>query len=371
MSERPYWKVPIREGCFLVGHRDPDSLLHCNTYLRSFAPGSHRSAHWCIDPGSQLDFAHVRQHLIDHVGGLHEIRAFSINHQDPDVVGNLPALARENDKLVGLATQDVWRLVRHLGVRPHHLYFAEQAPRGEVRFPGGHPVQAVPTPFCHFRGAMAFYDPESRILFSGDLFGGMSEPGRTHVYGEEADWAGIAQFHQIYMPTGGAVAHAVRLVRALRPRVEVIAPQHGYVLQGGFMESVLGRLESLPVGMDLMHAEMEDRFLPGYRAVVRDLVEAAARQIGWLEVAMRLGDLPAGHELRDYVSVTGTTPTLERHGLRALPLLLRALAHDLPRPVRAAMKSGILTSCTRLGLPLPQIGIGVEEAGAGSADPAS
>ena len=39
MSDLPYWRVPIREGCYLVGHRDPDSLLHCNTYLRSPEPG--------------------------------------------------------------------------------------------------------------------------------------------------------------------------------------------------------------------------------------------------------------------------------------------------------------------------------------------
>lgn len=32
-----------------------------------------------------------------------------------------------------------------------------------------HRWQLVPTPFCHFRGAMAFYNPELRTLIAGDL----------------------------------------------------------------------------------------------------------------------------------------------------------------------------------------------------------
>src|SRR5262249_53897845 len=150
------------------------------------------------------------------LGDMQALRLFSINHQDPDVVGNLTYLTRENLNLTGLATQDTWRLVRHLDVKPRNLYFAEQANKGRVKLPGGQTIVVVPTPFCHFRGAMAYYDPESRILFSGDLFGGLNAPGRVHLYGEEADWPGIVQFHQIYMPTCSAVAHAIRQVRALR-----------------------------------------------------------------------------------------------------------------------------------------------------------
>ena len=252
MSALPYWKTPLREGCFLIGHRPPESLLYCNTYLRTYDSAGDRAAHWCIDPGSQIDYPHVRAHLLEHIGDMQALRMFSINHQDPDVVGNLTFLTQENAKLTGLATQDVWRLVRHLDVKPRNLYFAEQAHKSQVKLPTGQTIFVVPTPFCHFRGAMAFYDPESRILFSGDLFGGLNVPGRVQVYGEEPDWPGIAQFHQIYMPSCAVVAHAIRQVRSLRPAVEIIAPQHGFVLTGSFLDAVLERLEHLPMGIDLM-----------------------------------------------------------------------------------------------------------------------
>ena len=152
-------------------------------------------------------------------------------------------------------------------------------------------------------------------------------------------------------------------MRALKPAVEVIAPQHGFVLTGAFLHSVMDRLERLPVGMDLLHMELDDCFLPAYGTVVSDLVRAVARQIGWFDVIARLRDLPEGHELREYIHLSGTEVHLERHGQRALPLMLEVLAHDLPAVFRDTLKSGVLAACIVQGVPLPTIGVGVEEAG--------
>jgi hypothetical protein len=124
MPHLSLWQTPIREGCYLVGHRNPESLLQCNTWLRTFDPGSARPGHWCIDPGSQIDYPHVRD-------------------QDPDVVGNLTFLTRENPKLTGVVTQDVWRLVRHLEVKPHSLYFAEQSHNNQIKLPSGQLILAA------------------------------------------------------------------------------------------------------------------------------------------------------------------------------------------------------------------------------------
>ena len=84
MSEQPHWNEPIAEGCYMIGRRNPDSILQCNTYLRSFERSGKSPIHWCIDPGSQLDFPQVRQHLLGHIGEFKALKLFSINHQDPD-----------------------------------------------------------------------------------------------------------------------------------------------------------------------------------------------------------------------------------------------------------------------------------------------
>lgn len=362
MTTQATWQTPIREGCYLVGHRNPEALLQCNTYLRSYPSGS-SPIHWCIDPGSQIDYPHVREHLLEHIGEIKALRLFSINHQDPDVVGNLTYLSQVNDRLVGLATQDVWRLVRHLDVRPRNLYFADQAPNGLVRLPAGQQVRVVPTPFCHFRGAMAFYDPESRILFSGDLFGGLNTPGRVQMYGELSDWVGIAQFHQIYMPTRIALAHAIAQIRALRPAVEVIAPQHGFVLSGEVMHTFMERLEALPVGLDLLQLGAGEEQLADYRDLVARLLQLVSHHLPRSEILDQLRRLPEKHELRQFLTVQGGDVELTGRGERALPLLIGVLLPDLPPLIRGSIKSWVLDECSRRGLALPQIGIGVEEVG--------
>ena len=111
-------KVPdgpqeIRPGCWMVGKRNPESLLQCNTYVRTFEGGS-SPGHVCIDPGSQLDFPEIKENITQLVGGLGELHAFSLNHQDPDVVGNSPYLLAANPDVCVMVTEEAWRLVRHM-----------------------------------------------------------------------------------------------------------------------------------------------------------------------------------------------------------------------------------------------------------------
>jgi glyoxylase-like metal-dependent hydrolase (beta-lactamase superfamily II) len=363
MSALPTWRVPIKEGCFMVGHRDPMSLLQCNTYLRSFGQGK-TALNWCVDPGSQIDYPHIRKHLLEHVGSLRAIQLFSLNHQDPDVVGNLTFLSRENRRLIGLVAEDTWRLVRHLRVRPHKLHFTNKLGRHSLHLPAGQRIQVLPTPFCHFRGAVAYYDPESRILFSGDLFAGLNKPGRVQLFGEEDDWSGIAQFHQIYMPTRSAVTYAIRQVRALRPKVDVIAPQHGFLLAGDFMHTVLERLEKLPVGMDLLSRELDDPYLRRYGAVFREVIECAIGRLGRARVLQTFNQLPKDHFLRRCLSIQSAEVELIGNGIRALPLVIHELTDGgNDSKLAIELKSAVLESCIRHKIPLPDVGVGTEGGG--------
>ena len=345
----------------MVGRRNPDALLQCNTYLRTFDVAGKRDTHWCIDPGSQLDYAEVRRHLIMHLGSLAELSYFSLNHQDPDVVANLVPLTEENASLTGFVSEDAWRLVRHLGARPKELRFAHRFRGEKIDFAGGHRVLTVPTPFCHFRGAMAFYDLESRVLFSGDLFGGLNDPGRLQLWAEEEDWPGIAIFHQIYMPSREAVAYAVNQIRALDPPVEVIAPQHGFVLRGQFMHDVMERLERLPVGMDRLPRELDDEFLDRYQVVFQQAIEIATAHFGRPEVLRRLSfrdEKPP--ETATCIRVTPTDATLLTEGIQVLPWLVDVLSEGESPAFRNTLKLSVLEACLQQNVPLPQIAPGME-----------
>lgn len=354
----------VAEDCWFVGHRNPDSLLQCNTYLRSFEGES--PIHWCVDPGSQIDYPTVRRKLIEHVGSISNLHLFSINHQDPDVVGNLMYMTEENPRLIGLTTEDVWRLVRHLKTAPGELRFTNKFRGNTVKLPGGRRVQVVPTPFCHFRGAVAFYDPESRVLFSGDLFGGLNRPGRIQLWGEADDWMGIAIFHEIYMPTRAAVQFAIRQVRALDPPVRVIAPQHGFLLRGDFMENVLDRLYELPVGMDRLAMELDDAYLDEYAAVFDEVFGLAVEELGREQALQAFRNLEPDQGLGSYLSFASGQVRIKREGIRTLPLAIDVLAQFAPTGLGNRLRSRAMEACLARKIPMPALGAGVSESGSGS-----
>lgn len=361
MASQPDSETLIAEGCFLVGHRDPNRLLQCNTYLRVFQGPSAQTVRWCVDPGSVLDYEQVKCNLLEHMESLRDLTLFSLNHQDPDVTGNLPALLRDNDALWGIVSEDTWRLACHLGGQPRELQFADPIRGSRFEFPSGNVVRTVPTPFCHFRGAVAFYDPESRVLFSGDLFGGLNDPGRIQLWGEEQDWPGIAIFHQIYMPTTKALAHAIRQIRALDPPIKIIAPQHGFALQGDFMYTVMERLESLPVGFDRLPGELDEAHLPAYSSVFDEVLEVAAKRLGRLEVLGRLKALPPGDALARAIRVGPQRAKLCSHGVETLALLVDVLGRGESIGFRQHLRHAILRGCQTREAPLPSIAPGMEE----------
>jgi serine/threonine-protein kinase len=360
--DQPPGGLAVTEGIYMVGRRNPDTLLQCNTYLRQFRGGRGGPLYWCIDPGSRLDYPVVRDNLLAHLGSLRRLSLFSLNHQDPDVVGNLGSLTDENDELVGLVTEDAWRLVQHLAAKPKELHFPGRHSGNRIKLSGGQRIQAVPTPFCHFRGAMAFYDPETRVLFSGDLFGGLNEPGRTQLFAEEADWPGIAIFHQIYMPSRACTSFAIRQIRALDPPVEMIAPQHGFVLAGDLMRDVMERLESLPVGMDRLPHELDAEFLEAYRAVIHEVIRVAGDYLGVEEVLAKLERAPQP-ELHALIEVCEGEVDVIGNGIRGLSLVVDALCRDEPVSFRNILRLTALRGCQARAAPLADIAPGMEATG--------
>lgn len=355
----------IAPNCWLVGHRNPASLLQCNTYLRILNDGA-AGVRVCVDPGSQFDFSVVESNIQRLIGDLSEVNVLTVNHQDPDVIGNTAAMCDANPNAALMLSEDVWRLAQHLLIKPGAIRFANAARTPRLSMAAGHRWQAVPTPFCHFRGAMAFYDPEIRTLFTGDLFGGLNQLGRVHLFAESEDWHGVAQFHQIYMPSREVLRYAVRQIRALAPAVEIIAPQHGHVIVGDRIPEFLDRLDALLVGHDLLACELDDRYLRQYGALIADLVAWAKEIMGDDEVLGRLRPERASDELEQLVRVEGADVTLVSEGYSALAKVFARLVAGEPAEFVNGLRSKVLTECSMRDLPIPPIGAGVEVPASGS-----
>ncbi len=361
--EVPSGPLKVREGCWMVGHRNPASLLQCNTYVRSFEKGS-SPVHVCVDPGSQFDYPVIEGNITQLLGDVGELHSFSLNHQDPDVIGNAAFLCDANPNISVMVTEDVWRLAQHMLFKPARVHFANAA-RNEMTIIGDyHRWQLVPTPFCHFRGAMAFYDPELRTLFTGDLFGGLNQLGLVHLEAQEDDWLGIAQFHQIYMPTREALRYAIRQIKTLDPAVEIIAPQHGHVITGDLVHVFMERMYDLLVGHDLLALELDDRFLDQYRQVISNLIDAASETMGREEVFSRLVDQDASDGLERMIRRDGDDLVVTQEGYAAVVKVISRLSYREPLETANAFRSNVLRSCSELEVPIPPIGAGVEEGGA-------
>lgn len=353
----------VSENCWMVGHRNPSSLLQCNTYLRIFDEAP-RPYNVCVDPGSQIDYSVIQENLQQLIGGVQAVDAISVNHQDPDVIGNAAAFCEENRRIDMLVSQDTWRLAQHLILRPGRVQFSGERDSPLVMLGTRRRWQAVPTPFCHFRGAVAFYDPEIRTLFTGDLLGGLNQLGRVHLFAEESDWSGIAQFHQIYMPSRDVLRYAVRQIRALSPAVEVIAPQHGHVIVGDRIPDFLARLEDLLVGHDLLAYEFEEGFGDRYAEVMRQLIAWSQEMMGREEIATRLALPEWADSLAPYIRSRSNATEVVRGGYSALARLFQSLAMGESAEFVNQLRGLVLVLCAARNLPVPSIGVGVEERGA-------
>lgn len=349
---------PVAERCWMIGYRNPTSLLQCNTYLRIF-PGARHGTSICIDPGSQFDSAVIEANIKDLTGNC-GLDFMTVNHQDPDVTGNLPSFCQSNPAATVMLTEDTWRLVQHLQVRPGALHFPPAFHSRVQTLRGGIAWQPVPTPFCHFRGAMAWYDPESQILFSGDLFGGLNQVGRVHLWAEEADWAGIAQFHQIYMPTREILRYAIRQIRALTPKVKVIAPQHGHVIAGDLVPLFLDQMEQLFVGYDLFGLELDELYSQEYGELVGLMIADAIMAMGDAEVARRLRASVVDDELEQCLKETAGNWQVRRSPYACTVKVFARLIRDKEPKFINAMRNNALRFCCERSVPVPPIGWGME-----------
>jgi flavorubredoxin len=276
--------VELRENVWWLASRS-DSLLEVNVYLLCY-PHDKGRANLIVDPGPPELLTCLQKAAVPIIGGLEHVDGILINHQDPDVAANAAYIQKLNPKCMTVASEDTWRLIHFFGLKASRFKAVESYRNHRATMPGGCRLHFVGSPFCHFRGAMMYYDERSRILFSGDLFGGLSYT--PDLYATEASWDGIKTFHQLYMPSREALRLAVSRIRNLDPPPDMIAPQHGGVIQGGLLKDFIDRIYNLDVGLDLLVAsEKEENYLGAVNEILDELeqedsAEALAKGIAAL-----------------------------------------------------------------------------------------
>lgn len=211
-----------------------------------------------LDPGGDLTYTPLTIEIAKHIA-TNQLTYVLASHQDPDIIASLPRwLMHTRCKVV---TSKLWsRFLPHLASAFVTGKMATDVSGRIVSIPdegmdiplGGTAIRAVPAHFLHSAGNFHFYDPVSRILFSGDVGAAMVDQiDARGVLDFDAHIPLMQGFHQRYMANNRACQ--IWVERVSRLDIQMLVPQHGPAFVGpAQVRRFLRWLYQLPCGVDLM-----------------------------------------------------------------------------------------------------------------------
>ena len=274
--------VQVADRVWWVGHEQENDIFQCHVYLIEQGDQS-----VLLDPGSVLTFRHTLR-KIEEVVPFSHIRYFVCHHQDPDITGALPLI----DQLV---SRDDAVLVTHWRTQMLVKHYGLQLPFWLVE---GHDwqlplldrtVNFVFTPYAHFPGAICTFDPVSRVLFSSDIFGGLT-PEFALVAQDESYFEALRPFHEHYMPSRDILGYALRAIE--RYPIRLIAPQHGSIIPEHLVASMIDKLKTLDCGLYLIaRGDTDIQKLSQLNQTLRDITQTMLVYRDFRDIAGSLLDI--------------------------------------------------------------------------------
>lgn len=292
--------IEIAPRIWWVGHYLEKDPFQCHIYLIENGEQS-----VLLDPGSRLTFRFALQ-KIEQVIPFNHIRYFVCHHQDPDITASLPLI----DELItrkDAVLLSHWRgiaLLKHYGLK---ILMECVEERGWTLELEDRKLEFILTPYLHFPGAFVTYDWSSGILFSSDIFGGFTE--KWSLFAIDASYFdSIRPFHEHYMPSREIVVHCLNKLE--KYSLKMIAPQHGSIIPGKWIPTIINRLKELDCGLFLMtqtstelqHLSELNRILKNFmrRMIVsRDFSEVAEELVKGLHSILPLKTIEFYTELSD------------------------------------------------------------------------
>jgi flavorubredoxin len=205
-----------------------------------------------LDPGGNMTYNGLLMEMHNYFSPK-KLDYILASHADPDIIASVNKWMIHTDCKVLISK--LWtRFVPHFCSVGNAEGRVDGIPDEGMIIPLGETViQAIPAHFMHSEGNFQFYDPVSKILFSGDLGASIVKHDEADVPVEDfkAHIPLMEGFHKRYMISNKILRFWVHMVRQMD--VESIVPQHGRAMRGKKMvNEFLGWLENLPCGVDIM-----------------------------------------------------------------------------------------------------------------------
>jgi len=206
--------IKIADKIWWVGMYLPNDPFQCHPY---FIENGNNSI--LVDPGSMLEFDAVVK-KINTISSMKHIKYIILHHQDPDLAASVPAMEQliKRKDLQIITHSRMVPLVKHYLIRSDYYTIDHHHYRLQC---GEYTLTFITTPYCHSPGAFVTYEPVTKTLFSGDIFGGIEES--WEFFAEDDYFEKARQFHAEYMPSRDIFNYALSKIEALD--IDLIAPQ--------------------------------------------------------------------------------------------------------------------------------------------------
>lgn len=211
-----------------------------------------------LDPGGDLAYPELYLNINNEIM-VKDLDYVLLSHQDPDVSSSLSKWIASTKCQV--FAPSVWaRFLPHLSRTNKVAKLVERItaiPEEGMSIPlGNTDLVAIPAHFLHSEGNIQFYDPVSKILFSGDLGASLPDDDNAPMVVEDFEHhlRYMEGFHRRYMSSKKIGLLWANMIRKLD--VEWIVPQHGASFKGVEMvNKFIDWVENEECGIDLMTQE--------------------------------------------------------------------------------------------------------------------
>jgi flavorubredoxin len=206
--------------------------------------------HGClIDPGGNMAY----NELLLTIGRFfppQRLDKILASHADPDIIASLDRWMTSTQ--ADLYISKLWeRFAPHFCKPGKTKGRVVGIPDQGMRIPIGETtLVALPAHFMHSEGNFQFWDPVSRILFSGDLGVSLvpSSVASTPVTSLAPLLPRMEGFHRRYMVSSKILKYWATMARSLP--IEMIVPQHGAPMKGAAVSEFIAWIENLSCGID-------------------------------------------------------------------------------------------------------------------------
>ncbi len=231
--------VEIANNTYWVGMQLENDPFQCLPY---FIDNGNESI--LIDPGSMLEFDEVMK-KVSQITELKNIKYIILHHQDPDLCAAVPQIEkvinREDLQIVTHSRMTV--LIKHYMVKAN--YYEIDKHDLKLTTTNGLSLEFITTPYCHSPGAFVTYAPDTKVLFSSDIFGGLEES--WEFYAKEDYFEKAKAFHAAYMPSRDIFNYTLRKIELLD--MNIIAPQHGSIIERRYIYNLIEDMKNLECGL--------------------------------------------------------------------------------------------------------------------------